>query len=80
MFLLIILERLFEEMIKQGVGIPWENWFMNLSKVGNIGAGSIYLMLEELVTSGKLKKGDSILLSVPESARFSYSYAYLTVC
>jgi 3-oxoacyl-[acyl-carrier-protein] synthase-3 len=73
-------ERLFEEMIKQGVEIPWENWFMNLSKVGNIGAGSIYIMLEELVTSGKLKKGDTILLSVPESARFSYSYAYLTVC
>ena len=73
-------ERLFEEMIKQGVEIPWENWFMNLSKVGNIGAGSIYIMLEELVTSGKLKKGDTIVLSVPESARFSYSYAYLTVC
>ena len=73
-------ERLFEEMIKQGVEIPWENWFMNLSKVGNVGAGSIYIMLEELVASGKLKKGDTILLSVPESARFSYSYAYLTVC
>jgi 3-oxoacyl-[acyl-carrier-protein] synthase-3 len=37
-------------------------------------------MLEELSKSGKLKKGDKILLSVPESARFSYSYAYLTVC
>tara|TARA_R110000787_G_scaffold183014_3_gene295045 strand:- start:30142 stop:31275 length:1134 start_codon:yes stop_codon:yes gene_type:complete len=73
-------ERLFEEMTKQGVEIPWENWFMNLSKVGNVGAGSIYIMLEELVASGKLKKGDTILLSVPESARFSYSYAYLTVC
>tara|TARA_B100000809_G_C15139556_1_gene532468 strand:- start:4289 stop:5422 length:1134 start_codon:yes stop_codon:yes gene_type:complete len=73
-------ERLFEEMIKQGMEIPWENWFMNLSKVGNVGAGSIYIMLEELVASGKLKKGDTILLSVPESARFSYSYAYLTVC
>jgi 3-oxoacyl-[acyl-carrier-protein] synthase-3 len=37
-------------------------------------------MLEELVHSGKLKKGDKILLSVPESARFSYTYALLTVC
>ena len=73
-------ERLFEEMVKQDFEIPWENWFMNLSEVGNIGAGSIYIMLEELVASGKLKKGDTILLSVPESARFSYSYAYLTVC
>jgi 3-oxoacyl-[acyl-carrier-protein] synthase-3 len=37
-------------------------------------------MVEELANSGKLKKGDKILLSVPESARFSYSYALLTVC
>jgi 3-oxoacyl-[acyl-carrier-protein] synthase-3 len=27
-----------------------------------------------------LKKGNKILLSVPESGRFSYAYAYLTVC
>ena len=73
-------ERLYDEMVAQGVSIPWENWFMNLSSVGNIGSASIYIMLEELVASGKLKKGDKILLSVPESARFSYSYAYLTVC
>ena len=73
-------ESLYNEMIKQGVNIPWENWFMNLSKVGNIGAGSIYIMLEELVNTGKLKKGDKILLSVPESARFAYAYALLTVC
>ncbi|KAB1069012.1 beta-ketoacyl-ACP synthase III [Tamlana haliotis] len=73
-------ESLYQEMVNQGVEIPWEKWFMNLSKVGNVGAGSIYLMLEELVASGKLKKGEKILLSVPESARFSYAYALLTVC
>ena len=73
-------EGLYNEMEKQGVHIPWENWFINLDKVGNIGAGSIYIMLEELVQSGKLKKGDKILLSVPESARFSYMYSLLTVC
>lgn len=73
-------ENLYEEMKRQGVEVPWENWFMNLSHVGNVGAASIYIMLEELVASGKLKKGDKILLSVPESARFSYMYAFLTVC
>ncbi|GGH38569.1 3-oxoacyl-ACP synthase [Mangrovimonas yunxiaonensis] len=72
-------ENLYKEMQAQGVEIPWEKWFMNLSKVGNVGAASIYLMLEELVHSGNLKKGDTILLSVPESARFSYAYALLTV-
>ncbi len=71
---------LYEEMKNQGVEIPWDKWFINLDRVGNIGSASIYIMLEELVGSGKLKKGDTILLSVPESARFSYSYAFLTVC
>ena len=38
-----------------------------------------FLMLEELFNSGKLTKGQKIMLCVPESGRFSYSYAYLTV-
>ena len=71
---------LYDEMAAQGVEMPWEKWFLNLEHVGNVGAASIYLMLEELVASGKLKQGDNILFHVPESARFSYMYAYLTVC
>jgi 3-oxoacyl-[acyl-carrier-protein] synthase-3 len=71
---------LYDEMKKQGVEMPWEKWFLNLEHIGNIGAASIYVMLDELVASGQLKKGDKILLHVPESARFSYMYAYLTVC
>lgn len=73
-------DKLYQEMVDNDVEIPWENWFMNLSKVGNVGSASIFLMLEELSKSGKLKKGDKILLSVPESSRFSYAYALLTVC
>lgn len=72
-------ENLYNEIERQGMHIPWEKWFLNLQEVGNVGAASIYIMLEELVNSGKLKKGNKILLHVPESARFSYSYAYLTV-
>ncbi|EGV42902.1 StlD/DarB family beta-ketosynthase [Bizionia argentinensis JUB59] len=73
-------DRLYQEMVENDVEIPWEKWFMNLSKVGNVGSASIYLMVEELAKSGKLKKGDKILLSVPESSRFSYAYSLLTVC
>lgn len=73
-------ENLFDELKKQGVEISWDKWFLNLEHVGNVGAASIYIMLEELVKSEKLKKGDKILLHVPESARFAYTYAYLTVC
>jgi 3-oxoacyl-[acyl-carrier-protein] synthase-3 len=64
---------------EKGLDIPMEKWFMNLATVGNVGAASIYLALEELMNSGKLKKGDKLFLSVPESGRFSYALAYLTV-
>ena len=72
-------EGLYKELKKQEIEMPWEKWFLNLEKVGNIGSASIFVMLEELIHSNTLKKGDRILLHVPESARFSYSYAYLTV-
>lgn len=65
---------------EKGIKLDDEKWFMNLSKVGNVGSASIYLALEELMNSGNLKKGEKILLSVPESGRFSFAYAYLTVC
>lgn len=62
-----------------GGGIPYEKWFINLYSVGNVGAASVYLMINELFNSGRLKKGERLLLLVPESARFSYMYAMLTV-
>jgi 3-oxoacyl-[acyl-carrier-protein] synthase-3 len=71
---------LHKALAEKGMDIPMDKWFMNLKVVGNIGAASIYLMLEELMNSSKLIKGNKILLSVPESGRFSYAYAYLTVC
>jgi len=62
-----------------GMDIPAHKWFTNLSKYGNIGSASVYFMMEELFNSGRLKKGEKLLLMVPESARFSYAYALLTV-
>ena len=73
-------EGLKKSFAEKGMEIPNEKWFMNLARVGNVGSASIYLALNELMCSGKLKKGEKILLSVPESGRFSYAYAYLTVC
>lgn len=63
-----------------GKPLPFERWFTNLRDKGNVGAGSVYLMVDELLHSGKLKPGDKLLLSVPESARFAYAYSMLTVC
>lgn len=71
--------KIFDELIVKGIGIPYEKWFVNLPTVGNVGASSVYLMVDELFHSGKLKKGNKILLLVPESSRFSYMYSMLTV-
>lgn len=68
-----------KELSSIGINIPNEKWFTNLSWVGNVGAASPYLMLDELFYSGRLKKGDTLLMMVPESARFNYAYVLLTV-
>ena len=73
-------EKIAESLESNGMGIPDHKWFTNLSSVGNVGAGSIYLMIDELFNSGRLKKGEKILIVVPESARFSYVFGMLTVC
>lgn len=73
-------KKLYEELAGRGIIVPEEKWFINLSRVGNVGSASIYLMVEEILNSGKLKKGEKLLLVVPESGRFTYSVAYLTVC
>jgi len=72
-------DKIYEEHIKLGHTIPYEKWFVNLTEVGNVGAASVYFMVDELFNSGKLKKGDKIFLLVPESSRFSYMYGLLTV-
>jgi 3-oxoacyl-[acyl-carrier-protein] synthase-3 len=68
-----------DSMLKYEIEIEPSKWFTNLEKIGNIGAASGFMMLEEIFNSGRLKVGDKILLMVPESARFSYTYAYFTV-
>ena len=72
-------DKIYEEMKANGIYIDEKKWFLNLPYVGNVGSASAYLMLEELFNSGKLKKGEKILVMVPESARFSYTYMMLTV-
>ena len=59
--------------------IPQEKWFTNLTKVGNVGSASPFLMLEEMMNENMLKKGQRILIAVPESARFTYAFVFITV-
>ena len=73
-------DKIFTRLIENETAIPYDKWFVNLDRLGNVGAASSYLMVNELFHSGKLKKGDKLLLLVPESGRFSYMYSLLTVC
>jgi 3-oxoacyl-[acyl-carrier-protein] synthase-3 len=59
--------------------IPYSRWFTNLREKGNVGAASIYLMLDELFNSGRLLPGQRLLCFVPESGRFSAAFFHLTV-
>ncbi|MDR3269661.1 MAG: beta-ketoacyl-ACP synthase III [Tannerella sp.] len=72
--------KIMDELKAIDCSIPEEKWFVNLPAVGNVASASNFLMLEELYRSGRLEKGQKILLMTPESARFSYGYCLLTVC
>lgn len=71
--------RLHDSLVAKGVGIDYDKWFTNMQKIGNVGSASMYLILEELFYSHKIKKGDTLLCYVPESARFSICYMHVTV-
>lgn len=77
---MIFKDMIHDEINRRGFPIDDKKWFYNLPTVGNIASASAMAMLEELLYSGKLEKGQKILLMVPESARFSYCYAMFTVC
>jgi 3-oxoacyl-[acyl-carrier-protein] synthase-3 len=49
--------------------IPEEKWFSVLREKGNTGSASIWIMLDSLMQSGRVKKGERILCVVPESGR-----------
>jgi 3-oxoacyl-[acyl-carrier-protein] synthase-3 len=72
-----------EEMAKlatrAGCMIPEERWFTNIYEKGNVGAAAIFLMIDDLLRSGKLEAGQKILLAVPESGQCIMAYAGLTV-
>jgi 3-oxoacyl-[acyl-carrier-protein] synthase-3 len=64
---------------KIGLPIPPERWFTNLTARGNTGSASLYVMLDELVRSGRLRRGERMLCFVPESGRFTSAFLHLTV-
>jgi 3-oxoacyl-[acyl-carrier-protein] synthase-3 len=45
------------------VGLPMEKVFVNVDRYGNTGAASVYVALEEAVASGRVRRGDLLLLA-----------------
>jgi len=72
-----------EEMVKlatrAGCMIPDERWFANIYDRGNVGAAAIFLMIDDLMRSGKLRAGQKIVCAVPESGQCIMAYAGMTV-
>jgi 3-oxoacyl-[acyl-carrier-protein] synthase-3 len=62
-----------------GFLIPFEKWFTNLSIKGNTGSAAMYIMIDELMSTGKAHPGQRILCIVPESARMMFGFVHLTV-
>lgn len=70
-----------ELMEKANLLIEETSWFSNLKTCGNTGSASIYIILEEFWRTQlkNLNHGDKVLLFVPESGKFTVSYALLEV-
>jgi 3-oxoacyl-[acyl-carrier-protein] synthase III len=66
-------------MQRAGLAIPRERWYSNLTRRGNTGAASIFIMLDDFVRERQLTPGQQILCFVPESGRFSISFMLLEV-
>jgi len=49
--------------VQTRLGVPSEKVYVNISRVGNTSSASIPICLDECVRSGRIKKGDLILMS-----------------
>lgn len=72
-------DRLAEEISRRGIDLPTSKWYTNLATIGNVGSASPFAGLDEFIKTKELKKGNRIILLVPESGRFSYGIVFLTV-
>lgn len=70
-------EKTHDALVGAGLPIPYERWCSNLVERGNTGCASSFIMLDDFLQSGRLKKGDGVVLMVPESGRFSCGWAML---
>lgn len=69
--------RFYQGMREIGFEIPEHKWFTNLPTKGNTGSAAIFIILDELMASGKVKPGQRLLCFIPESGRFAHCFMLL---
>jgi len=69
----------FEGLRRRIPTLDTDRWYSNLETRGNTGSASIFIALEEAWHEGRFAPGETVLLAVPESGRFSFAFAHLTV-
>ena len=45
------------------IGLPWEKVMTNMDKYANTSGGTIPILLDEVIRSGKINKGDNLLFA-----------------
>ncbi len=70
-------DKAYAGLARTGFEVPYDKWRSNLITRGNTGCASIFIMLDEFLRGGELQEGQSVLLMVPESGRFSGAWALL---
>ena len=73
-------EPVMQALASVGLPIPRERWFTNLTSKGNTGSAAPYIMLSELFQSGRIQRGQKILMFIPESGRFSSGFVFMEAC
>ncbi len=68
-----------QKLAAAGCPISHDKWFTNLYTRGNTGAGSLFIMLEELCRTKPLVPGQKIFCVVPESGRGIIAFMLLEV-
>lgn len=67
----------YEGLKAAGFELPYSKWRSNLVRRGNTGCASVFIMLDEFLRGGELQPGQTVLLLVPESGRFTGAWALL---
>jgi 3-oxoacyl-[acyl-carrier-protein] synthase III len=63
---------------RAGCMIDEAKWFTTLYEKGNVGAASLFLLIDDLLRSGRVEPGQTILAAIPESGQCIMGYAQMT--